>query len=36
MKIPVLSISAYNLPSAWERAVIAVWDKGLEFIGYLR
>jgi len=28
--IPVLSITANCLPEAWEKAVLAVWDKGLE------
>jgi thymidylate synthase len=28
--IPVLSITADCLPEAWEKAVLAVWDKGLE------
>jgi len=28
--IPVLSITAECLPEAWEKAVLAVWDKGLE------
>jgi thymidylate synthase len=28
--IPVISISACCLPEAWEKAVLAVWDKGLE------
>jgi thymidylate synthase len=28
--IPVISIIADCLPQAWERAVLAVWDKGLE------
>jgi len=28
--IPVLSITAGCLPEAWEKAVLAVWDKGLE------
>ena len=26
--IPVLSVSGENLPEAWERAVLAVWDNG--------
>jgi thymidylate synthase len=28
--IPVISINAECLPEAWEKAVLAVWDKGLE------
>ncbi len=28
--IPVLNITADNLPQAWEKAVLAVWDNGLE------
>ncbi len=28
--IPVISITAKCLPEAWEKAVLAVWDKGLE------
>jgi len=28
--IPVLSVTARCLPEAWEKAVLAVWDKGLE------
>ena len=28
--IPAISITADCLPEAWERAVLAVWDKGLE------
>ncbi|MHC4186222.1 MAG: thymidylate synthase [Planctomycetota bacterium] len=28
--IPVISITAECLPEAWEKAVLAVWDKGLE------
>jgi thymidylate synthase len=28
--IPVISIIADCLPEAWEKAVLAVWDKGLE------
>ena len=28
--VPVISISADCLPQAWEKAVLAVWDKGLE------
>jgi thymidylate synthase len=28
--IPVISITADCLPQAWEKAVVAVWDKGLE------
>jgi thymidylate synthase len=28
--IPVLSITADCLPEAWEKAVLAVWDKGFE------
>ena len=27
--IPVLNIRAANLPEAWEKAVLAVWDKGI-------
>ena len=29
-QIPVISITADCLPEAWEKAVLAVWDKGLE------
>ena len=29
-RIPVISITADCLPQAWEKAVIAVWDNGLE------
>jgi len=29
-QIPVISIMADCLPEAWEKAVLAVWDKGLE------
>jgi thymidylate synthase len=29
-KIPVISITADCLPEAWEKAVLAVWDRGLE------
>ena len=29
-QIPVISITAGCLPEAWEKAVLAVWDKGLE------
>lgn len=28
--IPVLSVSGENLPEAWENAVIAVWEHGIE------
>jgi len=28
--IPVISIAADCLPEAWEKAVLAVWDRGLE------
>ncbi len=28
--IPVLSVTADCLPEAWEKAVLAVWDQGLE------
>ena len=28
--VPVISITADCLPQAWEKAVLAVWDKGLE------
>ena len=28
--IPVISITADCLPEAWEKAVLAVWDRGLE------
>jgi hypothetical protein len=28
--IPVISITARCLPEAWEKAVLAVWDNGLE------
>ncbi len=28
--IPVISITANCLPEAWEKAVLAVWDKGLQ------
>jgi len=28
--IPVISITAGCLPEAWEKAVLAVWDKGLD------
>jgi thymidylate synthase len=28
--LPVLSIVANSLPEAWEKALLAVWDKGLE------
>ncbi|MFA5553401.1 MAG: thymidylate synthase [Phycisphaerae bacterium] len=27
---PALSVSAQSLPEAWEKAVLAVWDNGLE------
>lgn len=29
--VPVISITADCLPQAWEKAVLAVWDNGLEF-----
>jgi thymidylate synthase len=28
--IPTLTIAADNLPEAWEKAVLAVWDQGIE------
>lgn len=28
--IPVISVTARCLPEAWEKAVVAVWDQGLE------
>lgn len=28
--IPTISVTAECLPEAWEKAVVAVWDKGLE------
>lgn len=28
--IPVISVTARTLPEAWEKAVLAVWDNGLE------
>ncbi len=28
--MPVISIIADCLPEAWEKAVLAVWDKGFE------
>jgi len=28
--IPAISITADCLPEAWEKAVLAVWDEGLE------
>jgi len=28
--IPVISVTAQTLPQAWEKAVLAVWDNGLE------
>lgn len=28
--IPVLSVQGENLPDAWERAVLAVWDHGID------
>ena len=28
--LPVIAVNADSLPQAWERAVIAVWDKGLD------
>jgi thymidylate synthase len=28
--IPVISVTAHCLPEAWEKAVLAVWDHGLE------
>jgi thymidylate synthase len=30
VNIPVISISADCLPEAWEKAVLAVWDKGFD------
>ncbi len=30
MDIPVISITANCLPEAWEKSVLAVWDKGLD------
>ncbi len=30
VNIPVISIAAACLPEAWEKAVLAVWDQGLE------
>jgi thymidylate synthase len=30
VNIPVISITADCLPEAWEKAVLAVWDQGLE------
>ncbi|MHC4124536.1 MAG: thymidylate synthase, partial [Planctomycetota bacterium] len=30
VNIPVISIAADCLPEAWEKAVIAVWDKGVD------
>ena len=27
--IPVISIQADSVPEAWEKAVLAVWDKGV-------
>jgi thymidylate synthase len=30
MDIPVITITARCLPEAWEKAVLAVWDNGLE------
>jgi thymidylate synthase len=30
LDIPVLSITAQCLPEAWEKAVLAVWDNGLQ------
>ncbi len=30
VNIPVISITAGCLPDAWEKAVLAVWDEGLE------
>jgi thymidylate synthase len=29
-EIPVISITAHYLPEAWEKAVLAVWDEGIE------
>ena len=29
-EIPVISVAAQCLPEAWEKAVLAVWDEGLE------
>jgi len=28
--VPVLSVSGENIPEAWEKAVLAVWDRGVE------
>jgi thymidylate synthase len=28
--IPVIALTANSLPDAWEKAVLAVWDRGLE------
>jgi thymidylate synthase len=30
VNIPVISVTAGCLPEAWEKAVLAVWDKGLD------
>ena len=30
VNIPVISLTADSLPEAWEKAVLAVWDNGLE------
>ena len=30
--IPTLSVNAECLPEAWEKAVLAVWDDGLDMI----
>jgi thymidylate synthase len=30
--IPLISVTANCLPEAWEKAVLAVWDKGLDII----
>lgn len=29
-QIPTIEITAENIPEAWEKAVLAVWDRGLE------
>ncbi|MFO7955909.1 MAG: hypothetical protein R6X33_02285, partial [Candidatus Brocadiia bacterium] len=28
--IPVLHVAGANIPEAWEKAVLAVWDNGVE------
>ncbi|MHC4149632.1 MAG: hypothetical protein ACYSR5_09135, partial [Planctomycetota bacterium] len=28
--IPIISVTAECLPEAWEKTVLAVWDKGIE------